>query len=547
MPGSVSTTANATRIDHSDFLAQRYGAFWHHMDKNIQPPPCLSKKAKHQRLLPFSSNGGFTAPIITTGNTMRLWVEPWNSTRPIQTYTNTDGTTLIGANNSAGNADPELSLPASAQLTNYGYQNIGFSEAGFATDSRAYFLGAEIEGVAYVDRASRGTVNIIGQNEVRDIGISTITEKNINRDIGELPEDWLHDPSAVDFDVSTLAITLGGSSKIKAPFTLVPDKDQYNQKMYFNVGIVPTHTGSMKMIDNLGAGATGGSKFVIDPTRVVTYTAAFDFCDKTSGNDDGVITAVSTTGATAGEAAGRTVTMTDGTAGALPADITTYTDGKKRIVRATQQPMQSLMAGYPLMEFSCQTGQLTVQIEFKMFYQVITPKTHPNFEMAMFGAYTDVDEVSEYQLFCAAAPGYSLKSREDAILAKKMACKNRAMQSGKGGHPHLMHVLKQVEATPQKVYANYGLGKPMNEGHNWLLYVQKDSPDHDDPLPKLNRIDDANSEVATHGMGLPHHVPTRQPPPPQSRHDFYRTQGDMYADLETRSTAPSVAPTMIEY
>src|SRR3972149_11529903 len=100
-------------INDPDFIAQRYGHYWHNIDTATGTPPCLSAQASAQMTLPWSGQGGFTTSVAS-GNVMRIWGEPWNSTRPIQTCVNVPGTSIIGTANALGNPDPELSLASGA-------------------------------------------------------------------------------------------------------------------------------------------------------------------------------------------------------------------------------------------------------------------------------------------------------------------------------------------------------------------------------------------------------------------------------------------------
>ncbi len=491
--GQLSTEQGRS-AGHAEFIAQRYGHFWHNLDKAVQAPPSNSSQAQYQKTVPWSGNGGFTSHIATD-KVMRVWVEPWNAERPFMSYTDSPGTSMIGPNNSSSNADRELSFPASSNLETHAYQNVGMVQSGFLLDSRAYFMGGFIEGVAYVDDTSRGTINIIGQNEVRGIGVGPLEELNVNRDIGQFPDDWLHDPNATDYDISSAANTLGGMKSLKTAHLVVNHEGSNTQKAFFSIPIVPPKGGCMQMSENMRGGANSGSTFLVPVTKVVTYTTSHDFCDRTSGNDSGQIVASSSTAATGGQTSARPFTFTSAEGdhtgvspadaypyGTLPADVVYNTDGKKRLVRATQQPMQSLIAGYPLIEAAAHTGTMTVEIQFKLFYNVVVPRSHPMYDSALLGSYVDISEIAEYQHHAAPCAGFSLKSREDSIVDMKKQHVNLALQRGKQTKHHLMHVVSNVSATNEHVHAKLGLGKPVTNDENWLAHTQRESILHGQPI-----------------------------------------------------------------
>lgn len=459
--------------DDPQFLAQRYGLFWHHIDQAFQTPPSLSKQARYTMTLPWSGNGGFTQ-VVHAGadNVARVWFEPWNSTAPVHMFVGAPGTQMVGPNNAAPVPEPdgELSLAGAApwvgaNLTQYGYHNVNMAASGFANNGIGFFLGGFMEVEAYVDQDSRGSAVVIGQHEVRGVGIGPLETENIHRARGTIPFDWADDAAATDYSVNPLLHVLGAGQEFKKPKVLVIENQNQNQKLFVSIPVVPGKFGPISMQANQTQAGTG-SIFMVDAGRMLMYTPNDYYCGEVvqpdpPDIDQNIIDF--------GVGIARVVRWVS--AGPPDDTVRVATDPKKRLNRATTSAYQSLKAGYPFIEFTCTKGTLTLDIRFKMFYQLNVPITHPSYELASFGNYTDEDEVAEYQIYSCPVPGLSLESRDMAIVEMKQGAVARAIALHKESKPHLMYVLRQIHASAHAIPATIGINEVQTEDDPWIEHV----------------------------------------------------------------------------
>lgn len=413
-------------------------------------------------LLPWSGNGG-TSFTIATNKITRLWVEPWNYEAPIHWRSENAGTNLVGPNNLSAAPDPEITMP---NVTSQGYQNIDIAASGFLSAGvlLGYFVGGFIDYTMYIDQNSRGWANVIGQGEVRGVGIGPI-QNTLHNMPGPIHHDELDDPACTDFIISPLATIAGGSQSFKAPTLLTIDNQNQNQKLYGTIPIVPAKFGMMRMKPN-GV----NSLWYFDGGRVVPYQVDLDFADPvnnvlgtTDVMTDGLFLPPSAVGS-----ANLNTFLVDAlkTAWGDTTHLTQYGDGKYRVCRATNQAHQSLLSGYPLIEFACTSGTVSVDFRFKMFYQFCPPTTHPSYEISAFGNFTVDDDLSEYQYHAAPCPGFSFVSRKQAVEDMKHNAMARAVEL-KVKKPIILNVIRDVSAFDDFVSANPGIDEVLTEDDNW--------------------------------------------------------------------------------
>ncbi len=138
---------------------------------------------------------------------------------------------------------------------------------------------------------------------------------------------------------------------------------------------------------------------------------------------------------------------------------------RQRVHRATCSAPQSLMHGLPYMEYLVLGESATLEIDFKMFFQIPVTNDHSSYEHGVHHM-PPTDDIGCVSHYSASACGVSLISREDAVRNMLNGTRRRIPR---GVHLPVLDPRHAIEAG-RMIKANAGISAPMFLGDPRLLW-----------------------------------------------------------------------------
>ena len=396
--------------------AARHALWLHHIDQATSSPPPLSTLGDAFKTLAWQGRGNFvitTVPDATRKSYIRISPQPWSLNRPmcsfVQNFTDAELATANGNlqntdNSFLGNSGqgPTFTILAvervDTRVTDHPYLNINPEDNGFTGTNvnlkrpgtieqgetpglegtqRAYpfgqFMGGCLEITVLVPQGVTANCVAVGQKEVRGVGNQVLDESAL-----ELGGSLRSFVAAPDFHIERGAFVIGGLNAFKEQVTLVGN--DMTQQHTFYIPIMPGQIGRWMQMNEANNGANGSNSIWMQPLSAILR-----------GDEGGGFNIYNTATHRHRDKANQISTQfnpwfafnnDENTSNAV---IEASTAASYRIQRTVRNIGQCLLAGMPQFEIvvsASPSSSVTVNVNYKMFYNFVTNIEHPSFEAA---------------------------------------------------------------------------------------------------------------------------------------------------------------------
>lgn len=408
-------------------IAERYSQYYSHLDQATAPMPPLANSFVHSmlRTLGWSGHGHFTV-TVPAGNGFRVAPNPGSHSHPFIHQTAVVGTGLASGTrlDVTGIASQEMYNPlvVAEPYTNLAPNDSGFGGApGTDTICFAQLSGGYATITVQVPQGSECVCYLACQNDARGWGLSGLANVNTFQTLPTLDtmfSSGLND-NLYDYDITAAAQSMGGLGQLVDGVSIVGGSD--TSKVSFGMPILPSYGGFqiqyptpnasgfpadalwLHALSEVATAATGGNylAYAVPPALGYTLLANPFFTSTAIGDITGLTTAI-----------------------------------RYRFNRAQNNLVASALHGMPA--FECinngASGTVTVDVRFKMFWNLIAEKSHPMFDVALYRIPIAVNDIQHIRRQGTGYGGIGSSAKEAARNSRIHGRTAATSSSATGGH-----------------------------------------------------------------------------------------------------------------